>query len=139
MGLIRKVFWSQKIKSSSRNWKEKFCFQKILGLQSLVFFFFFHTSVYFGRLFSPSSLEQLSISIQQKFYCHLSALKKIVLLTEHSFQITRSSFEWLHTMLVNGTLRHSFATLEGCNLLWHIKAPPPPFHSFCFSLSFFFF
>ena len=26
----------------------------------------------------------------------------------------------------NGMLRHSFATLEGCNLLWHMVAPPRP-------------
>ena len=39
---------------------------------------------------------------------------------------------------LNGMLGHAFATLEGCHLLWHIVAPPPPFHSsFCFSLSHF--
>ena len=35
-----------------------------------------------------------------------------------------TTFSWF--MCKNGTLRHSLATLEGCNLLWHIVAPPPP-------------
>ena len=31
-------------------------------------------------------------------------------------------------------LRHSFKTLEGSNILWHIVAPPPPSqHSICLS------
>ena len=41
-----------------------------------------------------------------------------------------TTFSWF--MCNNGMLRHSLATLEGCNLLWHIVAPPPLFHpSFC--------
>ena len=35
-----------------------------------------------------------------------------------------TTFSWF--MCNNGMLRHSLATLEGCNLLWHIVAPPPP-------------
>ena len=31
-------------------------------------------------------------------------------------------------------LRHSLATLEGRNLLWHIVAPPPPSIPFCMFL-----
>ena len=35
---------------------------------------------------------------------------------------------------LNGMLRHSFESLEGRNLLWHIVAPPPPSQpNFCLS------
>ena len=44
----------------------------------------------------------------------------------------------IRCFLQNGMLRHSLETLEGCNLLCHIVAPPPPSTpSFCFSLSYF--
>ena len=37
----------------------------------------------------------------------------------------------------NGMLRYAFEPLEGCNLFWHIVAPPPPSTpSFSLSLSY---
>ena len=45
---------------------------------------------------------------------------------------------WFIFLDCNGMLCHAIATLEGCDLLWHIIAPPTPIHlSFCFFLSYF--